>query len=60
MNIQSDFNKFFSFSSKERAEYDFIHYGRAEINEDDEYINAYSKLVWESNNAEKHERRIPR
>lgn len=60
MDIKSDFNKFFSFSSKERAEYDFIHYDRAAINEDDEYHNEYSKLVWKSNNAEKHERRIPR
>ena len=58
MNIQSDFNKFFSFSSKERAEYDFIHH-HVGINEDDEYNNEYSKLIWESNNAEKHERRIP-
>jgi len=60
MDIKSDFNKFFNFSSKERAEYDFIHYGRAAINEDDEYNNEYSELVWKSNNAEKHERRIPR
>ena len=60
MDIKSDFNKFFNFSSKERAEYDFIHYGRAAINEDDEYNNEYSELVWKSNNTEKHERRIPR